>query len=68
MRPDISFRVSKLQTVAGKGHIKDMREANKVLEFALNSSEQGVHFASTGIDWDDVEWEAWDDVEEGIRF
>jgi hypothetical protein len=54
VRPDISFRVSKLQTVAGKGHIKDMREANKVLEFALNSSEQGVYFASTGIDWDDA--------------
>ena len=54
VRPALSFRVSKLQTVAGKGHVKDMREANKVLDFALETSTQGVYFASTGIDWDDA--------------
>jgi hypothetical protein len=54
VRPDLSFRVSKLQTVAGKGFIKDMREANKLLDTALETSSQGIHFASVGIDWDDA--------------
>ena len=31
VRPGLSYRVSKLQSVAGKGYIKDMRECNKVL-------------------------------------
>ena len=31
VRPALSYRVSKLQTVAGNGCIKDIRECNKVL-------------------------------------
>ena len=54
VRPDLSYRVSKLQTVAGKGHVKDLRECNKVLEYAVQHSSQGIHFASSGIDWDDA--------------
>ena len=54
VRPDLSYRVSKHQTVAGKGRIKDMRECNKVLEYAVEHSSQGIHFASSGVTWDDA--------------
>ena len=53
VRPALSYRVSKLQSVAGKGFVKDMRECNKVLEYAQASSAEGIHFASSGITWDD---------------
>jgi hypothetical protein len=54
VRPGLSYRVSKLQSVAGKGFIKDMKECNKVLEYAHETSTQGIHFASEGISWDDA--------------
>ena len=54
VRPDLSFRVSKLQTAAGKGHIKDLKECNKVLDYALENSERGLYFTSEGIDWDNI--------------
>ena len=33
VRPGLSYRVSKLQSVAGKGCIKDIRDCNKLLEY-----------------------------------
>ena len=53
-RPGLSYRVSKLQSVAGNGCIKDLRECNKVLEYAQETSSEGIHFASEGISWDDA--------------
>ena len=35
VRPGLSYRVSKLQSVAGNGKVKDMRACNKVLELSL---------------------------------
>jgi hypothetical protein len=52
-RPGLSYRVSKLQSVASKGHVKDMRECNKVLEYAQQNANEGIHFASSGLTWDD---------------
>jgi len=54
VRPGLSYRVSKLQSVAGKGFIKDLRECNKVLEYAQETSTQGIYFASNGIVWDEA--------------
>ena len=54
VRPGLSYRVSKLQSVAGNGFVKDMRECNKVLEFAQENFGEGIHFASEGINWDDA--------------
>ena len=42
VRPGLSYRVSKLQSVAGKGYIKDMRDCNKVLEYAQEHSTEGT--------------------------
>ena len=53
-RPGLSYRVSKLQSVAGKGCIKDIRECNKVFEYAQSCSDEGIFFSSEGIDWDDA--------------
>ena len=54
VRPGLSYRVSKLQSVAGQGYVKDMRDCNKVLEYAHETSSLGIHFASEGISWDDA--------------
>ena len=54
VRPGLSYRVSKLQCVAGKSTIKDLRQCNKVLEYALETSEQGFYYASDGINWKDA--------------
>ena len=54
VRPGLSFRVSKLQTVAGKAKIKDLRECNKVLEYALETSEEGIFYSSELGPWDDT--------------
>ena len=51
-RPGLSYRVSKFQSVAGKGCIKDIRECNEVLEYAQSCSDEGIFFASEGLDWD----------------
>ena len=48
-----SYRVSKLQSVAGNGLVKDMRECNKVFEYAQDNSDEGTYFASEGVSWDD---------------
>jgi len=52
--PGLSYRVSKLQSVAGNGFVKDMRECNKVLEYAQAHSHEGIHFSSSGPTWDDA--------------
>ena len=54
VRSGLSYRVSKLQSVAGKGFVKDMRECNKVLEYAQQHSSEGIFFSSSGITWDDA--------------
>ncbi len=52
--PGLSYRVSKLRSVAGNGFVKDMRECNKVLEYAQERSHEGIHFSSSGPTWDDA--------------
>ena len=49
VRPMLSFRVSKLQSRAGKATVKDMRECNKVLEYAIETSGEGIFYSSEGI-------------------
>ena len=35
--------------------MKDLRECNKVLEYALQTSDEGIFYASEGIgDWDET--------------
>jgi hypothetical protein len=51
-RPDISYRVSKMQSTAGpKCRVADLKEANKVLEYAIQTAEKGLTFRSGVLDW-----------------
>ena len=50
----LSYRVSKSQSVAGNGCTKNIRDCNKVLEYAQFCSDEGIFFVSEGIDWDDA--------------
>ena len=54
VRPRLSYRVSKLQTICGKATIKDLKTANKVLEFALETSTEGLYYKAGAISWDDA--------------
>ncbi len=38
-RPDLSYRISELQTVTGKPRVEDLHEADKILERALQTFE-----------------------------
>ena len=44
VRPDLSYRVSKLQSITSKACVKDIKEANKLLDFALEHSDKGIYF------------------------
>ena len=50
-RPDLSYRVSKMQTAVSKGKVRDLKEANKVVEYALNTADKGIVFRSGILDW-----------------
>ena len=54
-RPALSYSVNKLQTKQGKGTYADIKEYNKVLDFALRMPEDGIYFSSDQrLNWDDV--------------
>ena len=41
-RPDISYRVSRLRSRVTIGTIADLKEANKVLAYAVSTADQGL--------------------------
>jgi hypothetical protein len=53
-RPDLSYRVSRMQTLIKQATIREMKECNKILEYALSTSGQGIYFSSSGFTWDDM--------------
>ena len=53
-RPDLCYRVSRMQTMIKQATIKEMKECNKILEYALQTSGQGIYFSSSGFTWDDM--------------
>ena len=54
VRPGVSYRVSKLQAIAGSGTVKDMKMVNKLLDYMQSTSNVGIHFTSNRLDWDDM--------------
>ena len=48
VRSDLSYRVSKSQSIASKAHVKDLKECNKLLDFALGNSDKRVPQAVPG--------------------
>ena len=53
-RPDLSYRVSRLQTLISKATVKDLRETNRVLEYAQLHSTKGIYFSPDGPSWKDA--------------
>ena len=43
-----------MQTLIKQATLREMRECNKILEYALNTSGQGIYFASAGFTWDEM--------------
>ena len=45
-RPDLAYRVSKIQTASNKGTVADLRQANKSIEYAQDTYQRGLVFKS----------------------
>ena len=54
VRPALSFRVSRMQSLVNKATVKELRETNRILEYAIESSEIGIYFSSSAFSWDDA--------------
>ena len=50
-RPDLSYKVSKLQSKCNHATMKDLVNANQAVEEAKEHSNQGTTFKSDAIDW-----------------
>ena len=52
-RPDISYRVSRLQSRMKEATVKDLKDCNQVLEYAQQNSSIGLFFSGSGPNWAD---------------
>ena len=52
-RPDLSYRVSRLQSRSKKALVRELKEANIVLDYALQDSKTGLRFTPQ-LDWDNA--------------
>ena len=50
-RPDIAYRTSRLQSRCAKAMIHDLRECNRVVDYLLETSGQGLTFTPNCINW-----------------
>ena len=53
-RPDLSYRVSRLQTRSARATVADLKEANKVIEYAQKTAERGLTFKGGLFTWDEL--------------
>jgi hypothetical protein len=51
-RPDLSYRVSRLQSKVSKATVIDLKECNKVVAYALENPDIGITFKASVLDWD----------------
>ena len=54
-RPQLSYGVNKLQSVCGTATLDDLRFANKLLQEAKESSDDGLFFKSGLFTWNNME-------------
>ena len=52
-RPDLSYRVSRLQSVCGRATIRDLFYCNEVVKDAQEFSKHGLYFEARAIEWND---------------
>jgi hypothetical protein len=52
VRPDLSYRTNRLQSNVSGAKRFHLKEANKVVEFAVENRDQGLYFKAGAIDFD----------------
>ena len=45
-RPDLSYHISKIQSTFENACVRDLRECNRILEYATSASTRGIYFSS----------------------
>ena len=51
--PYLSYRISKIQSTFENACVRDMRECNRMVEYAISTSTRGFYF-SAAFSWDDA--------------
>ena len=51
-RPDLAYRVSRVQAASSNGCVADLKEANKHVDYAVSTSSRGLTFRSGVLSWD----------------
>ena len=52
-RPDFSYRISKVQSTFDNACVRDLRECNRIVDYATSTSTRGIRF-SPDFSWDDA--------------
>ena len=47
-RPDLSYRISKIQSTFEIACVRDLRDCNRILENATSTSTRGIYFSTDG--------------------
>ena len=42
--PDLSYRISKIQSTFENAYVRDLRECNRIVEYAASTSTRGIYF------------------------
>ena len=53
-RPNLSYRVSKIQSASSNGTVADIKDANKAVEYAIRTYDRGLVFKSGLLDLEDT--------------
>ena len=51
-RPDLAYRISRVQAASSNGCVADLKEANKHVDYAISTSSRGLTFRSGVLSWD----------------
>ena len=51
-RPDLAYRVSRVQAASSTGCVADLKEANKYVDYAASTASRGLTFKSGILSWD----------------
>ena len=52
-RPDLSYRISEIESTFGNACVRDLRECNRTVEYATSTATGGIYF-SPDLSWDDA--------------
>jgi len=53
-RPTLAYCTLQVQSASAKGCVKDIKEANKTIDYAIRTADKGLLFKSGVLDWDNM--------------